>query len=62
MVVSQLNGEYHVLDPTLLQRFLEVHLLEHSFDFITYVHVSRSHNLITNTFVNYVLDWHLYHL
>jgi hypothetical protein len=28
LVVSQLNGEYHVCDPTLLRRFLWVCLLE----------------------------------
>ena len=28
LVVSQLNGLYHVRDPTLLRRFLRVRLLE----------------------------------
>ena len=28
LVVSQLNGLYHIRDPTLLQRFLRVRLLE----------------------------------
>ena len=28
LVVSQLNNRYHVCDPTLLCRFLRVHLLE----------------------------------
>jgi ribonuclease HI len=28
LVVCQLNGRYHVRDPTLLHRFLWVHLLE----------------------------------
>ena len=28
LVVSQLNGLYHVIDPTLLRRFLRVRLLE----------------------------------
>ena len=28
LVVSQLNGLYHVRDPTILQRFLHVRLLE----------------------------------
>jgi ribonuclease HI len=28
LVVCQLNGRYHVRDPTLLHQFLRVHLLE----------------------------------
>ena len=28
LIVSQLNGLYHVRDPTLLRRFLRVRLLE----------------------------------
>ena len=36
-VVSQLNGLYHVRDPTLLRRFLRVRLLERQFDNITYI-------------------------
>ena len=35
LVVSQLNGLYHVRDPTLLRRFLCVRLLGQQFDNIT---------------------------
>ena len=35
LVVSQLNGLYHVRDPTLLRRFLRLRLLERQFDNIT---------------------------
>ena len=35
LVVSQLNGLYHVRDPMLLRRFFPVRLLEHQFDNIT---------------------------
>ena len=38
--MSQLNGLYHVRDPTLLQRILRVRLLERQFDNITYIHIS----------------------
>jgi ribonuclease HI len=61
LVVSQLNRIYRVNDPTLHRRFLRVHLLECSFDYITYIHVSRRSNQLTNTLANQVLDWHVAH-
>ena len=44
LVVSQLNGLYHVRDSTFLRRFLHVGLLERKFDNITYIHVPRIYN------------------
>jgi ribonuclease HI len=61
LVVSQLNGFYHIYDPTLHQRFLRVRLLEHFFDYITYIHVPRRLNQMTDTLANQVLDWHVAH-
>ena len=61
LVVSQLNGLYHVRDPTLLQRFLCVRLLEWQFDNITYIHVPRIYNQVVDSYDNYVLDWNLFH-
>ena len=61
LVVSQLNGLYHVRDPTLLRRFLHVRLLERQFDNITYIHIPRINNQVANSYANYVLDWHLFH-
>jgi ribonuclease HI len=61
LVVSQLNRIYRVHDPTLHRRFLRVHLLERNFDYITYFHVPRSLNQITDTLANHILDWHLAH-
>src|SRR5882757_10265705 len=61
LVVSQLNGLYHVRDPTLLRRFLCVRLLERQFDNITYIHVPRINNQVADSYANYVLDWHLFH-
>jgi ribonuclease HI len=61
LVVSQLNGVYHVYDPTLHQRFLRVCLLECCFDYITYIHVPRRLNQRTDTLANQVLDWHISH-
>jgi hypothetical protein len=61
LVVSHLNGLYHIHDPVLLRWFLRVHLLERSFEFITYEHVPRHTNLVTDAYANYILDWHLSH-
>ena len=62
LVVSQLNKVYWVHDPTLHRRFLRVHLLEQKFDYITYFHVPRRLNQITDTLANHILDWHLAHI
>ena len=61
LVVSQLNGLYHVRDLTLLRRFLHVRLLERQFDSITYIHIPRNDNKVADSYANYVLDWHLFH-
>ena len=61
LVVSQLNGLYHVRDPTLLRRFLCVRLLERQFENITYIHIPRNYNQIVDSYANYVLYWHLFH-
>jgi hypothetical protein len=56
------NDHYHMRDPSLLQQFLRVHLLERHFDFITYYHIPRSSNYVSDDYANYVLDWHLSHI
>jgi ribonuclease HI len=61
LVVCQLNNSYHVHDPTLLRRFLRVRILERQFDFITYHHIPRSSNYVSDAYANFVLDWHLSH-
>ena len=61
LVVSQLNRIYRVHDPTLHRRFLRVRLLERNFDYITYFHVPRRLNQLTDTLANHILDWHLAH-
>ena len=57
LVVSQLNRIYRVHDPTLHRQFLRVHFLERNFDYITYFHVPRSLNQLTDTLANHILDW-----
>ena len=49
-------------DPSLLKQFLWVHLLERHFNFITYFHIPRSSNYVSDDYANYVLYWHLSHL
>ena len=56
LVVSQLNGLYHVRDLMLLRRFLCVRLLEWQFDSITYIHIPRNDNQVAESYANYVLD------
>jgi hypothetical protein len=50
-----------VHDPTLIRRFLWVRLLEQKFDFITYYHIIRSSNHVSDDYANSVLDWNLSH-
>jgi ribonuclease HI len=62
LVLSQLNRVYRVHDRTLHRRFLRVRLLERNFDYITYFHVPRRLNQVTDTLANQILDWHLAHI
>ena len=48
LVVSQINGLYHIRYPTLLRRFLRVRLLERQFDNITYIHIPRINNQVAD--------------
>jgi ribonuclease HI len=62
LVLSQLNGVYRVHDPTLHRRLLRVCLLEQRFYYITYFHIPRRLNQVTDTLSNQILDWHLAHM
>jgi hypothetical protein len=55
LVVSQLNGVYHIYDPTLHRRFPRLRLLERYFDYIMYIHVPRIFNHITDVITPGVL-------
>jgi ribonuclease HI len=59
LLMSQLNGVYRIYDPSLHRRFLRVRLLIRYFDYITYIHVPRRFNHLTNTLSNQFLDWHV---
>ena len=62
LVVSHLNGAYQVRNPTLLRLFLQVRLLEINLDYISFNHIPRSENTITDAYANYILHWHLTHI
>ena len=62
LVVSQLNRSYQVRNPILLCQFMQVRLLERNFDFITFNHIPRNQNSLTDAYANYILDWHLTHI
>ena len=61
LVVYHLNQVYTIRNPVLLYLFRRVCLLERSFETITYRHIPREHNVVTNSLANYILDWHIAH-
>ena len=61
LVVSQLNQAYQVQNPILLCQFMQVRLLKENFEFITFNHIPRNQNSLTDAYANYILDWHLKH-
>jgi ribonuclease HI len=61
LVVLHLNNVYSVRDPCLFCKYLQARLLSLHFDFITFTHIPRQLNQITNNLANIVLDWHISH-
>jgi ribonuclease HI len=61
LVVLQLNMVYHVSDPYLFRKYLLVRLLSRHFDSITFTHIPRQLNQITDNLANIVLDWNISH-
>ena len=62
LFVHQLNGQYSVRDRHILRLYLRVKLLERNFDFITYQHIPRRLNTLSDALANHVLDRHLRNL
>ena len=62
LVVQQLSRHYSVRDHQILRLYLHVKLLERDFDFITYQHIPRRFNTLTDALANYVLDRHLHNM
>ena len=42
LVISQLTLRYSIRHPVLYRKYLRVHFLERSFDFIPYEHIPRA--------------------
>ena len=61
LVVFHLNHVYTIRNPALLRLFWRVHLLERSFDFISYRNIPRSDNMIVDSLEKFILDWHIAH-
>ena len=62
LVVLQLNRRYSVRDHHILRLYLRVRLLERNFEFITYQHIPRQLNTLSDALDNHVLDRHLRNL
>ena len=62
LIVLQLNGHYSVRNPSILRLYLRIRLLERNFDYITYQHIPRHMNTLTDVVANLVLDRHLCNL
>ena len=56
LVVFHLSHVYTIRNPVLLRLFRRVRLLERSFETITYRHIPREHNVVSNSLANYILD------
>ena len=61
LVVYHLNQVYTIRNPVLLHLFQRVHLLERSFEVITYRHIPRENNAVVDSLANYILDWYIAH-
>ena len=61
LLVSQLNNCYQVCDPCLFRKFLRTKQLSRWFESITFTHVPRAHNRVTDQMENNILDWHINH-
>lgn len=59
LVVHQLNRRYSIRDQHILRLYLRVRLLERNFDYITYQHIPRRLNTLTDALANHALDRHL---
>ena len=57
LVVSQLNQTFETRDTHLFRKYLCAKKLSRQFDYITFSHVPRSQNQITDHIANNILNW-----
>ena len=62
LAMLQLTGQYWVRDSFILRKYLHIKLLERQFHFITYAHIPRSENWLSDSLAIFSLDWHIAHL
>ncbi len=58
LVVKQMNREYKVKDPNLMQLFVQLHNACLDFGTVAFMHVAREHNREADRMVNEALDRH----
>jgi ribonuclease HI len=61
LVVLHLNSTYSIRHPILFQKYLRVRILERLFHFISYEHIPRQLNSLTDSLGNFILNWLLLH-
>ena len=59
LVVCHLNHVYTIRNSMLLRLFQRVRLLERSFETITYRHIPREQNVVSDSLANYILNSHM---
>jgi ribonuclease HI len=60
-VVLQLKNMYHVHNPFLFHKYMQVRLSSRNFDSITFTNIPRNLNQVADNMANLVLDWNLSH-
>lgn len=59
LVILHITLHYSIRNPFLYHKYLRVHLLERSFNVISYEHIPRELNSLVDSLPNDILDWHL---
>jgi ribonuclease HI len=59
LVVKQLNKEYKVKDPVLLELFADIQQMLPGFKQVTFTHIPRAQNKLADKKVNEILDLHM---
>ena len=60
LLVSQLNNHYRFRDPYLFRKYLRTKHMVRTFESITFTHVPRNLNSVTDQMANDILNWHIH--
>ena len=55
LAMLQLNNDYQVHDSSILRKYFRVKFLEKQFEFITYIHIPRSYNQLSDSLAKFSL-------